>query len=101
MTARTKLVAVRRRVTRHAIAEQLLTVAGANREVLREAPKERGKQVAMGAVLVSTAGLAMVSASYALHLALHFWWPFAVLGGVAWDWSSSTSTAGWSSHRHG
>ncbi|MGR6965295.1 DUF4407 domain-containing protein [Geodermatophilus sp. URMC 61] len=84
MTVRTKLAAVRRRVTRQSIAEQLLTVAGANREVLREAPKERGKQVAMGAVLVSTAGLAMVSASYALHLALHFWWPFAVLGGVAW-----------------
>ncbi|MGR7026369.1 DUF4407 domain-containing protein [Geodermatophilus sp. URMC 62] len=76
--------AVRRRFSRAAIAEQLLTVAGANREVLREAPKERGKQVAMGAVLVSTAGLAVVSASYALHLALHLWWPVAIVGGVVW-----------------
>ncbi|SFT67171.1 protein of unknown function [Geodermatophilus amargosae] len=73
-----------RRSVRAALAEQLLTVAGANREVLRDAPKERGKQVAMGAVLVSTAGLAAVSASYALHLALHLPWPFAVVGGLAW-----------------
>ncbi|WP_091326547.1 DUF4407 domain-containing protein [Geodermatophilus ruber] len=71
-------------MTRRAIAEQLLTVSGANRDVLRDAPKERTKQVAMGAVLLSTAAIAAVSASYALHLALHFWWPFAVLGGVAW-----------------
>lgn len=57
---------------------------GANRDVLREAPKERGKQVAMGAVLISTAGLAAVSASYALHLALHLWVPVAILGGLVW-----------------
>ncbi len=68
--------------SRAAIAEPLLTVAGANRDVLREAPKERGKQVAMGAVLLSTAGLAAVSAGYALHLALHLWVPVAVLGGL-------------------
>jgi len=84
MTIRTKLAAVRLRVNRSTIAEQLLTVAGANREVLREAPKERGKQVAMGAVLASTAGLAMVSASYALHLALHLWVPAAIVGGAVW-----------------
>ncbi|WP_369253343.1 DUF4407 domain-containing protein [Geodermatophilus amargosae] len=70
--------------SRASISEHLLTVAGANREVLREAPKERGKQVAMGAVLLSTAGLAVVSASYALHIALHLWVPVAVLGGLVW-----------------
>src|SRR3954468_17467107 len=66
------------------IAEFLLTFSGANRDVLAEAPKERTKQIAMGAVLASTAAIAVVSASYALHLALHVWLPFAVLGGLAW-----------------
>ena len=84
MTVRTTLKAVRRLTTRNAITELLLTVAGANRDVLRSAPKERGKQVAMGAVLISTAGLAAVSASYALYLALHLPWPIAVVGGVVW-----------------
>ncbi len=70
--------------SRTTVTEHLLTVAGANREVLREAPKERGKQVAMGAVLVATAALAAVSASYALHLALHLWVPVAILGGLVW-----------------
>jgi hypothetical protein len=72
------------RLSRRTLSEPLLTVAGANRDLLREAPKERGKQVAMGAVLVCTAGLAAVSASYALHLALHLWVPVAVLGGLVW-----------------
>ncbi|WP_336031176.1 DUF4407 domain-containing protein [Geodermatophilus sp. FMUSA9-8] len=71
-------------LSRAALSEHLLTVAGANREVLREAPKERGKQVAMGAVLLSTAGLAVVSASYALHIALDLWVPVAVAGGLVW-----------------
>jgi hypothetical protein len=84
VTVRTTFEAVRRLTTRNAISEFLLTVAGANRDVLRSAPKERGKQVAMGAVLVSTAGLAAVSASYALFLALHLPWPIAVVGGVVW-----------------
>jgi hypothetical protein len=66
------------------IRDGLLTVSGANRDVLRDAPKERTKQIAMGAVLVSTAAIAAVSASYALYMALHLWVPFAVLGGLAW-----------------
>lgn len=81
---RAGLAAVSRKLSRRTLAEQLLTVSGANRDVLRDAPKERTKQVAMGAVLVSTAAIAVVSASYALHLALDFPWPFAVLGGLAW-----------------
>ena len=75
---------VLRRMSRRAIGEQLLTISGANRAVLRDAPKERTKQVAMGAVLLSTAAIATVSAAYALNLALHFPWPFAVIGGIAW-----------------
>src|SRR3954470_6220384 len=84
MSLRTTSTAVRRSFSRRRIAEFLLTVSGANRDVLCEAPKERTKQVAMGAVLVSTAAIAAVAASYAFHIALHLWLPFAVLGGLAW-----------------
>jgi hypothetical protein len=73
-----------RRVNRRTISEQLLTVSGANRDVLRDAPKERTKQVAMGAVLLSTAAIAALSASYALHLALHAPAPIAAVGGLIW-----------------
>jgi hypothetical protein len=66
------------------LAEFLLTVSGANRDVLRQAPKERTKQIAMGAVLVSVSAIAVVAATYALHLALHLWLPLALLGGLAW-----------------
>src|SRR3954454_23997429 len=81
---RSVLAAVTGPHSRRALAEQLLTVSGANRDVLRDAPKERTKQVAMGAVLVSTAAIAAVSESYALYVALHLWVPFALLGGLAW-----------------
>jgi hypothetical protein len=87
MALRTVLTTVRsvlRRVNRRTIRDQLLTISGANRAVLQDAPKERTKQVAMGAVLLSTAAIAAVSASYALYLALHLWVPFAILGGLAW-----------------
>src|SRR3954452_8810056 len=69
---------------RRALTDLLLTVSGASRDVLRDAPKERTKQVAMGAVLCSTAAIAAVSAAYALHIALHLPVVFAVLGGLVW-----------------
>src|SRR3954452_13255595 len=69
---------------RRALTDLLLTVSGASRDVLRDAPKERTKQVAMGAVLCSTAAIAAVSAAYALHIALHLPVVLAVLGGLAW-----------------
>jgi uncharacterized protein DUF4407 len=81
---RSGLTATSGKLNRGVIAEQLLTVAGANRDVLRDAPKERTKQVAMGAVLLSTAAIAAASASYAFHLALHLPAPIAILGGVVW-----------------
>lgn len=78
------LTRVRSSVNRTTIADLLLTVSGANRDVLRDAPKERTKQVAMGAVLVSTAAIAVASATYALHVALHLFVLFALVGGLAW-----------------
>ncbi|WP_347057382.1 DUF4407 domain-containing protein [Blastococcus sp. HT6-30] len=91
MTIRTALARARswlgrgaRRVNRRFVSEGLLTVSGANRDILREAPKERTKQVAMGAVLVSVAAIAAVSATYALYLALHVPVDLAAIGGLAW-----------------
>src|SRR4051812_1475089 len=87
MTIRSVLAATisrLRKINRRNIADLLVTVSGANREILREAPKERTKQVAMGAVLVSTAAIAAVSATYALYIALHLAVPFALAGGLAW-----------------
>jgi hypothetical protein len=75
---------VKLRTLKATVGGFFLTASGANRDVLVEAPKERTKQIAMGAVLASTAAIAVVSASYALHLALHVWLPFAALGGLAW-----------------
>ncbi len=66
------------------ISNMLLTVSGADRGTLRQAPKERTKQVAMGAVLLSTAGIAVVSASYAMHIALRLPVLLAILGGLVW-----------------
>jgi hypothetical protein len=74
----------RGRPVRRWLREQLLTVSGANRGVLREAPKERTKQVAMGGVLVATAALAAVASAYALYIALHVPVPVAVVGGLVW-----------------
>ena len=82
--ARTLIRGGTRRLNRRSISAGLLTVAGANRDILREAPVERTKQVAMGAVLVCVAAIAAVSATYALYLALHIPVAFAALGGVAW-----------------
>src|SRR5689334_4843875 len=79
-----RMVTVLRWFNLRPVRDGLLTVSGANRDVLRDARKERIKQIAMGAVLVSTAAIAAVSASYALYMALHLWVPFAVLGGLAW-----------------
>lgn len=66
------------------LGDSFLTISGANRDVLRQAPKERTKQIAMGAVLASTAAIAVVAATYALQMALDLWLPFALVGGLAW-----------------
>ena len=40
--------------------------------------------MALGGVLLSTGGLAAVSAAFAVHMALGVWWPFALLVGLGW-----------------
>ena len=44
----------------------------------------RAKFVALGGVLLSTGGLALVSMAFAVHMALGVWWPFALLVGLGW-----------------
>jgi hypothetical protein len=62
----------------------MAVLAGARPDVLASAPGARAKFVALGGVLLSTGGLAAVSAAFAVHMALGVWWPFALLIGLGW-----------------
>lgn len=62
----------------------LATLGGARPDVLEIAPGARPRFVAMGGVLLSTGGLAVLSAAFAVHMALGVWWPFALLAGLGW-----------------
>ncbi len=66
------------------IGDGLALLAGARPDVLAAAPGARAKFVALGGVLLSTGGLAVVSMTFAVHMALGAWWPLALLAGVAW-----------------
>jgi hypothetical protein len=71
-------------VRRGRIGNSLAVLAGARPDVLAAAPGARAKFVALGGVLLSTGGLALVSMAFAVHMALGVWWPFALLLGVGW-----------------
>ena len=62
----------------------LAGLAGARADLLEAAPGARAKFVALGGVLLSTGGLAVLSAAFAVHMALGVWWPFALLAGLGW-----------------
>ncbi|MGY1632203.1 DUF4407 domain-containing protein [Geodermatophilus sp. SYSU D01186] len=66
------------------IGDGLAALGGARPDVLEAAPGARPRFVALGGVLLSTGGLAVVSAAFALHMALGVWWPFALLLGIGW-----------------
>ena len=66
------------------IGNGLAVLAGARPDVLASAPGARSKFVALGGVLLSTGGLALVSMAFAVHMALGVWWPAALLVGVGW-----------------
>src|SRR5215207_3155373 len=66
------------------VGDRLAVLAGARLDVLSVAPGSRAKYVALGGVLLSTGGLAAVSAAFAVHMALGVWWPFALLVGLGW-----------------
>jgi Domain of unknown function (DUF4407) len=66
------------------VNEFLISVSGANRDILRRAPGDRVKHAALGGVLLTTAGLASISATFALHMAVHATMLIALGFGLAW-----------------
>src|ERR671927_1593858 len=73
------MAALRRR-----IGDALAAMSGARPDVLETAPGARARFVALGGVLLSTGGLAVLSASFAVHMALGVWWPLALVIGLFW-----------------
>src|SRR3954465_2791506 len=66
------------------IGKALAVLAGARADILEVAPGARPRYVALGGVLLSTGGLAVLSAAFAVHMALGAWWPVALLIGIGW-----------------
>jgi Domain of unknown function (DUF4407) len=66
------------------IGNTLAVLAGAHPDVLEAAPRARARFVALGGVLLSTGALAVLSASFAVHMALGASWPVALLIGLGW-----------------
>ncbi|WP_448627660.1 DUF4407 domain-containing protein [Geodermatophilus sp. URMC 64] len=66
------------------IGDGLAVLAGARQDILEVAPGARARFVALGGVLLSTGGLAVLSAAFAVHMALGAWWPVAFLVGIGW-----------------
>jgi hypothetical protein len=64
--------------------DRLAVLAGARLDLLAVAPGARAKFVALGGVLLSTGALAVLSASFAVHMALGASWPVALLFGLGW-----------------
>src|SRR3954462_6838720 len=72
------------RFRRGRIGGGLAVLAGARPDVLAAAPGARARFGALGGVLLSTGGLAAVSAADAGHMARGGWGPFALLVGRGW-----------------
>ncbi|GII62312.1 hypothetical protein Skr01_23970 [Sphaerisporangium krabiense] len=62
----------------------LARLGGADPEILEKAPSERPKFVQMAIVLLTTAGLAVVSMAFALHDGLKVDWGWSVVFGLLW-----------------
>jgi hypothetical protein len=69
---------------RRRIGNVLAALAGARPDILETTPGARARFVALGGVLLSTGGLAVLSAAFAVHMALGAWWPVALLIGIGW-----------------
>ncbi|SDX57038.1 protein of unknown function [Geodermatophilus africanus] len=66
------------------LGDGLAVLGGARPDVLEVAPGARPRFVALGGVLLSTGGLAVVSMAFAVAMALGVWWPLALLVGLGW-----------------
>src|SRR3954466_12635884 len=69
---------------RRRIGDGLAVLAGARTALLEAAPGARSRFVALGGVLLSTGGLALLSAAFAVHMALGAPWVVATLVGLGW-----------------
>src|SRR5215203_2480548 len=72
------------RFRRARIGNGMAVLAGARPDVLAAAPGARAKFVALGGVLLSTGGLAALSAAFAVHMALGAPWLIALAVGLGW-----------------
>jgi hypothetical protein len=66
------------------ISDFLVWLGGADKEALQQVPAERAKLSQMAGVLLTTAGIAVASMSFALHDGLKTQWPWAVPGALLW-----------------
>jgi hypothetical protein len=66
------------------ISNFLAWLGGADLETLRKSPRDRGKFVQMGCVLLTTSGIAALSMTFALHNTMHLPVPIAVIFGALW-----------------
>src|SRR3954447_12440358 len=73
-------MAARRRRIGHALA----VLAGARPDILETTPGARARFVALGGVLLSTGGLAVLSTAFAVHMAVGVVWPLAIVIGLFW-----------------
>lgn len=66
------------------ISDVLLGVSGVDRETLAKAPRDTARFVGVGGALVTTAVMAWVSMTIAVHMALHAPWVLACAFGALW-----------------
>lgn len=69
---------------RNRLRDALCRLAGGQLDVLRQAPADRIRYAANGAALLATAGLAVVSATFATAMTLHAPLPAALPIGLGW-----------------
>jgi hypothetical protein len=72
------------RARNRSVGDRLAALAGVRLDVLQVAPGSRAKYVALGGVLLSTGGLAALSAAFAVHMALGAPWLIALAVGLGW-----------------
>jgi hypothetical protein len=62
----------------------LARLGGADLEILRKSPRDQGKFVQMGCVLLTTSGIAAISMTFAIHNTMRVRLPIAILFGFLW-----------------
>lgn len=66
------------------ISDFLAWLGGADLDTLRKSPRDRGRFAQMGCVLLTTAGIAGLSMTFAIHNTMHLPVPIAMIYGIVW-----------------